>query len=239
MEGLVRTVAGMFQSRLPFEAGQELQSMNFTPLRAQLAQGVVTTNDVWMWNAQTAMGLQGRINLAEGRMNMTMGILGESLLRQMPFLKGLRAIGPQAVYEFPATGALSKPKVDFGKFATQLALSAGLAAAGKQGGELGQVLGGVLGDVAGGGKGGTLAAGKLAWPGKPELPPVQAQDGQEQPAQEAQPPAGQEAAPSKEPQSSPQEKPKDAVGGLLEGILQGVQQEEQRKQEERQQRRQK
>lgn len=225
VEELVRTVAGVLQARLPLEQGEELEPMNFTPLRATLAQGVVSTNDLWMWNPQTAMGVQGKINLAEQKLNMTMGLLGEGLLRRIPALKRLRAIQPEAVYEFAVTGPLSSPKVDFGKFAAQVAVAAGIAQAGRQGGELGQVLGEVLGGVVEGGRAGPLAGGRLSWPGRPTLPALETDAA----ATETQQPssAAQQPPPSQQPQ---QEQPpkRNGAGLLLEGILQGLEQQEQR-----------
>lgn len=96
----------------------------FTPMRFSIDKGKVDPSEVWMTSPDIALGAQGRIDLVNQTVDMTLGLLGATLIaRTHP--AAAKAIDPNRVYEVTMSGPLSSPKLDVAKLAGSLAVGAG------------------------------------------------------------------------------------------------------------------
>ncbi|MCC7146076.1 MAG: hypothetical protein IT443_06485 [Phycisphaeraceae bacterium] len=190
----------------------------YTPLQVKLREGVVTTNDLWLSNETTALGFQGRANLVTRQLDATMGMLGESLLRQMPNLRALDIVNADTIYEFAVKGSMDDPRVEPGPFVASMVealprmLLKEVGGSGKNTGDLGALIG-----VAGQALSQVTKpkGGNLSWPNRPTLPPLANQPASQTPT----PQQSQQAAPSNAQQQQKQQ-PAEAIGGILNQILQ-------------------
>jgi hypothetical protein len=111
----------------------------FTPLEFVLDSGKLTTSEMWMTSRDLAVGFQGNAELPDGAIDFTTGLLGVSLVAQVPALRDVVEAG--RVYELPLTGTLGgTPKLDYGPVLAELAAS---GVTRQVGGDVGAILGAV------------------------------------------------------------------------------------------------
>lgn len=85
----------------------------FTPLKVSIKNGVIRSNDLWMSTNYAVVGAISRVNLRKRRMNVTVGISGQTFAK---FGDGDKIIRPHEVFEIPVKAPLNKrPEPDWGK----------------------------------------------------------------------------------------------------------------------------
>ena len=85
----------------------------FTPMTFRVRNGRVRSSELWMTSPDLALGMQGSINLVNRQMNMTMGLLGASLIAGLGTDRISDRVDPNQIYEIPFTGPLESPKADY------------------------------------------------------------------------------------------------------------------------------
>ena len=202
--GALRRFGGRVQNQQHFDA-------RFTRLQFKVADGVITSNDLWMDTGDMLLGAHARVRSPGPGQNLRadvlIGVPGETL-RIIPKLAG--NIRPEALYKLTAFGPMSKLEPDFASLILPIVTDAVAGEAlGDVGGVLGQIIGAGVGELLGPKKpkGADATAAKAAWRNAqwPNRPPVdrarqQAADAQaQQQAQRAQPPPAQPEEPKRAP----------------------------------------
>lgn len=217
------------RSRLSLLNPQQDRSMTviFTPLDVHARNGKVTTNDLWMYNATTAMGFKGDVDLVSRRINSTMGLYGEAILRAIPALRGEGIITAQTIYELPVRGTLDEPKVESDALIGAIAQSAGARQLGRLAGPEAEAAVGILGAILEGGgkaKAGAVTGGSAAgWPNLPQLPPLDAASQTPTPREDAA--AGANAPEPPKREARPEDVGLRILGGLLQRAGEGKEKE--------------
>ncbi|MAE63413.1 MAG: hypothetical protein CMJ18_04005 [Phycisphaeraceae bacterium] len=135
----LRAAGAPLHNRREFDA-------QFTKMSFRVADGAVTSNDLWMDTGDMLLGARGTVTRgAKGalRADMTIGIPGETLHLVSQLRKRIR---PDSVYELEVNGPLDDLKPDFGALLISIAAEAALGDAGGDVGRLIVDIGRALGD---------------------------------------------------------------------------------------------
>ncbi|MDX1682155.1 MAG: hypothetical protein R3336_03445, partial [Phycisphaeraceae bacterium] len=144
------------------------QRVNFTELNVKLADGKITTNDMWLVGPTMLLGTQGTVDLVESRADLKVGI-SSWMLRRVGWLKPV--IAKDTVFVLNARGKLEKLKPDVGDFFIQLVQLKARQELLNAAGDLGAILSGGLDLIV---KGIRKYESDVAWPGQPEPPEPEA-----------------------------------------------------------------
>ncbi|MCE9590846.1 MAG: hypothetical protein K8S99_10015 [Planctomycetes bacterium] len=218
----------------------------FTPLEFRIADGVITSNDLWMDTGELLLGTQARISERPKAKGLYADVLIAIPSETMALVPGVAGnIPADALYELTANGPTSKIKPDYGAFLTGAVApivarsskdkNAAIAAQGLE------LAGGLFGKDKK--KTADAAWADKAWPNRPKV--KRAETPAAAPAQPAAVAPGQPVAPSSAQPTAPapgkttQAQPTDTsqksggLGGLLDEVLRQKQESDQRKKDEK------